>query len=133
MASIISVDTLQDSAGSNEITTANVKTAFDDRVKAWINFNGEGTIATRDSLNVSSITDNATGKYTIDLSNNMDNGNYSITIGGGSDTYYSVVPTAGSSGHTYTTSTSQFKMTGTYQGTFYDLDMLSALIFGDLA
>ena len=36
MASIISVDTLQDSAGSNEITTANVKTAFDQRVKAWM-------------------------------------------------------------------------------------------------
>ena len=35
MASIISVDTLQDSAGSNEITTANVKTAFDNSAKSW--------------------------------------------------------------------------------------------------
>ena len=34
-------------------------------VKGWINFNGSGTIASRDSFNVSSITDNGTGQYTI--------------------------------------------------------------------
>ena len=38
MASIISVDTLQDSAGSNEITTANVKTAFDNSAKVWAKY-----------------------------------------------------------------------------------------------
>lgn len=76
MASIISVDTLQDSAGSNEITTANVKTAFDDRVKAWCNWNGTGTIAINDSNNVSSITDNGTGITTANYTNDMANGNY---------------------------------------------------------
>jgi len=79
MASIISVDTLQDSAGSNEITTANVKTAFDDRVKAWANLNGTGTIALRDSVNVASVTDNGTGIYTFNFSNDMANTNYSTT------------------------------------------------------
>ena len=77
MASIISVDTLQDSAGSNEITTANVKTAFDDRVKAWCNWNGTGTIAINDSNTVSSITDDGTGITTVTYTNNMSNGYYS--------------------------------------------------------
>lgn len=71
MASIISVDTLQDSAGSNEITTANVKTAFDNSAKAWVNFNGTGTIAARDSFNVASLTDNGVGQYTVNFTNNM--------------------------------------------------------------
>ena len=37
--------------------------------KAWINFNGTGTIAIRDSFNVSSITDNGTGTTTVTLAN----------------------------------------------------------------
>jgi len=44
--------------------------------KAWINFNGSGTIAIRDSFNVSSITDDATGKYTINFTNAFPNTNY---------------------------------------------------------
>lgn len=36
---------------------------------AWVNFNGTGTIATRDSNNVSSLTDNGTGDYTVNFSN----------------------------------------------------------------
>lgn len=47
--------------------------------KAWVNFNGQGTVAIRDSFNVSSITDNGTGNYTINFTNPMSNANYSIT------------------------------------------------------
>lgn len=36
--------------------------------KAWCNFNGTGTIATRTSLNVSGLTDNGTGDYSVSLS-----------------------------------------------------------------
>jgi hypothetical protein len=43
---------------------------------AWVNFNGEGTVAIRDSENVSSITDDGTGEYIINFSNAMDNTNY---------------------------------------------------------
>lgn len=35
--------------------------------KAWVNFNGTGTVAIRDSLNVSSLTDNSAGNYTINI------------------------------------------------------------------
>ena len=48
---------------------------------AWVNFNGTGTVAIRDSENVSSITDNSTGNYMVNFSTNLANSNYAITLG----------------------------------------------------
>jgi hypothetical protein len=45
---------------------------------AWVNFNGTGTVAIRDSEGVSSIGDNGTGDYTINFSINMPNTNYAV-------------------------------------------------------
>ena len=45
--------------------------------KSWINFNGTGTPAARDSFNHASITDNGTGDYTLALTSSMGNVNYS--------------------------------------------------------
>jgi hypothetical protein len=44
--------------------------------KAWVNFNGTGTVAIRASGNVSSITDNGTGDYTVNFTNAMSDANY---------------------------------------------------------
>jgi hypothetical protein len=49
--------------------------------KAWINFNGTGTIAIRDSHNISSIYDNSTGNYSVNFDNNLPNANYSVVSG----------------------------------------------------
>ncbi|MBX3583664.1 MAG: hypothetical protein KF810_17395 [Rhizobiaceae bacterium] len=46
--------------------------------KAWVAFNGEGTVAIQDSYNVSSITDNGTGLYTVNFDNAMANANYAV-------------------------------------------------------
>ena len=46
--------------------------------RAWVNFNGTGTIAIRASGNVTSITDNGVGDYTINFTNAMPDANYSI-------------------------------------------------------
>jgi hypothetical protein len=46
--------------------------------RAWVNWNGQGTVAIRASFNVSSITDDATGKYTINFSNSMPDANYAM-------------------------------------------------------
>ena len=54
--------------------------------KAWVNFNGSGTVAIRDSYNISSITDNGTGKQTITYSTAMADANYSITVFAHDDT-----------------------------------------------
>lgn len=63
--STIKVDTIQDTSG-NEMFTA----------KAWVNFNGTGTVAIRDSGNVSSITDNGTGNYTVNFTNTLSSADY---------------------------------------------------------
>lgn len=45
--------------------------------RAWVNFNGTGTPAIRADFNVTSITDNGTGDYTVNFPA-MPDGNYSI-------------------------------------------------------
>jgi hypothetical protein len=47
--------------------------------RAWVNFNGTGTVAIRASFNVSSITDNGTGDYTVNFTTAMPDVNYSAT------------------------------------------------------
>jgi hypothetical protein len=44
--------------------------------RAWVNFNGTGAVAIRASGNVTSITDNGTGDYTVNFTNAMPDGNY---------------------------------------------------------
>ena len=51
--------------------------------RAWVNFNGTGTVAIRASGNVSSITDNGTGNYTVNFINAMPDANYALVSGGG--------------------------------------------------
>jgi hypothetical protein len=61
--------------------------------RAWCNFNGTGTVAIRASGNVSSITDNGTGEYTVNFTTAMPDANYAFTLGasfpisGGNATY----------------------------------------------
>lgn len=70
--STLRVNTLQTQAGV-EVYTA----------KAWVNFNGTGTVAIRASGNVSSITDNGTGNYTVNFTVAMTDANYSANITAG--------------------------------------------------
>lgn len=46
---------------------------------AWVNFNGTGTVAIRSSYNVSSITDNGTGDYTVNFTTALSDANYCIS------------------------------------------------------
>jgi hypothetical protein len=54
--------------------------------RAWVNFNGDGTVAIRASGNVSSITDNGTGDYTVNFTTAMPDANYSLSVTPGADT-----------------------------------------------
>jgi hypothetical protein len=67
------------------LTTPNINSAQVDTVsgtaplyfaRAWVNFNGTGTVAIRESGNVSSITDNGTGDYTVNFTTAMPDANY---------------------------------------------------------
>jgi hypothetical protein len=50
--------------------------------RAWVNFNGQGTVAIRASGNVSSITDNGTGNYNVNFTTSMPDANYSAVCSG---------------------------------------------------
>lgn len=54
--------------------------------RAWVNFNGTGTVAIRASGNVTSITDNGTGDYTVNFTNAMPDANYSYEVSAGNPT-----------------------------------------------
>jgi hypothetical protein len=47
--------------------------------RAWVNFNGTGTVSIRASGNISSITDNGTGHYTANFSSSMPDVNYAVS------------------------------------------------------
>jgi hypothetical protein len=51
--------------------------------RAWVNFNGTGTVAIRASGNVSSITDNGTGTYTVNIATAMPDANFAMVVQGG--------------------------------------------------
>jgi hypothetical protein len=76
------------------LTTPNINSAQVDTVsgtaplymaRAWVNFNGTGTVAIRASGNVTNITDNGTGNYTVNFTTAMPDASYSIcgTVGRG--------------------------------------------------
>ena len=54
--------------------------------KAWLNMNGTGTVAIRDSSNIASITDNGGGDYTGTFTNAMNNDDYVCAGEGGTET-----------------------------------------------
>ena len=76
--STLKVTNIQDTSGSNSSTSAEIYTG---RAKAWVNFNGQGTVSTRADFNVNTITDNATGVYTINFSSALADANYCYVFG----------------------------------------------------
>jgi hypothetical protein len=71
MAGRLVVTTLNDDTG-----VLAVRNGMTGIAKAWVNFNGSGTPAIRESFNVSSITRNGTGDYTVNFTTAMPNANY---------------------------------------------------------
>ena len=80
MTSKLSVDTIQGVSQAGNITIQGEGTAETNLqqglAKFWVNFDGTGTIAARDSFNLSSLTDNGTGDYTATFTNAMGNANH---------------------------------------------------------
>jgi len=75
--STLKLDPIASRDGTESTDVTNV---INGSAKAWVNFNGTGTVAIRDSFNVSSITDNSTGNYTVTFTNALSNANYSAII-----------------------------------------------------
>jgi hypothetical protein len=72
MAGTLVITTLSDGTNSTSATNC-----IQGSAKAWVNFDGTGTVAIRASYNVSSITDNGTGDYTVNFTNAFADTSYS--------------------------------------------------------
>lgn len=98
--------------------------------RAWVNFNGTGTVAIHASGNVSSITDNGTGDYTVNFTNAMPDVNYSIfgsCVGSGSASAFNNY-TAGANVATPKL-TGSIRFTTIQVGTLFDSDQVSIGVF----
>ena len=74
---IIDADTLSSNAVDTGILATSVNVA-----KMWVNFDGPGTVAIRDSFNVAGLDDNGTGSYAVNIDNDMANANYCCVSAG---------------------------------------------------
>ena len=73
--STLKVNTILNTSGGSSSTPEQIEQG---RAKAWIHFDGQDTVAIRDSFNVSTLTDNGTGDYTISFTTAMANTNYAV-------------------------------------------------------
>jgi len=102
--------------------------------RAWVNFNGTGTVAIRASGNVSSITDNGTGDYTVNFTTAMPDANYAASAiaqrdvsGSSNQAGFVFIPANGS---TVRQTASAFRVMTTDQGmSVQDAIVLTVAIF----
>ena len=128
MASILRVDTLTDASSNNSIATS---VLFNGSAKSWVNSDGDaGTPAARDSYNVSSVTDSATGKGIFTLTSNMTNDDFATTAGGSTE-----LVALNRNTTSWSNSTSQYGFV-TYKtdgDAVFDFDQVLCVVHGDLA
>jgi hypothetical protein len=109
--------------GEGNSTTTNLQQGL---CKFWIQFNGTSTVATRDSFNLASLTDNATGDYTHTFTNAFSNNDYAA-IGMAAGSNHSAFYNADN------TNTTTFRQLIRASGTDTDTDPIALQIAGDLA
>jgi hypothetical protein len=114
------------SNGTVSTSSANV---IQGSAKAWVNFNGTGTVAIRASYNVSSITDNGTGDYTINFTNALADANYSVTGSGFESQGSFVTGTFSVRSGTAPTTTSVRGTTVSFAGAYQDPTYVYVAIF----
>lgn len=64
-----------------ELAAGDSLPSSDSVIKAWVNFNGTGTVAIRASYNISSVTDNGTGDYTVNFATALADADYAVAVG----------------------------------------------------
>lgn len=105
--------------------------------RAWVNFNGTGTVAIRASGNVSSITDNGTGNYSVNFTTAIGDTNYAASVTSRratntADMNFSATlrPTASANSNYPLTTTSCDVICGTVtNATFADSDVFCVVVF----
>jgi len=131
-------------SSSNTVRNEHLKITSDGRglsqftAKAWINFNGTGTVAIRDSHNISSIVDGGTGYYTVNIDVDMANANYALSVASGrndtSSGYHEICWIAHGTypaASNFVLSTGTSHHAGVTGGTQQDHHTVCAVVFGD--
>ena len=126
--STLKLDTIASRDGTESTDVTNV---INGSAKAWVNFDGTGTVAIRESFNVGSITDLAVGRYEVNFTNAFADINYVCVTGinhnsssGGSNNYNrSAVSNAG------TTSKAYYNTYGSNNSTLYDVPVNQLAVF----
>jgi hypothetical protein len=113
MAGALTIDTLN--ASTNVLATQNGMTGI---AKAWVNFNGTGTVAIRSSFNVSSVVRNDTGDYTINFTTAMPTANYGAV--GNATGIGPTDSTPNGTVSTYSATTTAYRFQTGYRGNNFD-------------
>lgn len=124
MAGGLTISTLNDSSGV--LATQNGMSGI---AKAWVNFNGTGTVAIRASFNVSSITDNGTGQYTVNFITAMPDANYAPMVTCSDDGILLSTANVLQTWTTYATTTSCRVVTNTNAGGGADRTYVGVAVF----
>ena len=96
---------------------------------AWVNFNGTSGTSIRDSENVSSVVDIATGRWDVNFTVALANANYAVTVGSNDTT--NIGSASGAGPYTFAHTTTDFTFVNVnYQGSYTALTSLSAIVMG---
>ena len=132
MASNITVDTL--TKGSTTLNTDEIVDTNSSQVcKAWVNFNGTGTVAINDSYNVSSITDKGTGWHGINFINSFADWKYAATVSarGSTNTGNGHIFIANEDTSSYASGGFDVRVEVENAYSTVDSPMINAIVFGD--
>ena len=131
-ASEIAIDKLKGVSSASSISVVaeggtNTTNLQQGLAKAWVNFNGSGTVATRDTHNISSINDVTTGQYAPNFSNNMASANYTVTLVNGDNHYVTTL-------HNTLVQAGSYRMHNlNNSGSYADSTIIMTNVNGDLA
>jgi hypothetical protein len=98
---------------------------------AWVNFNGTGTVAIRSAYNVSSITDNGTGDYTVNFTTALSDANYSAIATCSANIIAQTGRIIGLYGTNPTTTAARFATVVCTTNAFDDMLFINVAIFGN--
>lgn len=134
--STLKADTIQNTSGG-AVTLTKQHAA-----KAWVNYNNSGTVAARDSFNISSLTDNATGDTSSSYTNSFSNVNYATastcSLSDGSATNLGNLGLISPTRNAYGQTTGDVRMNHIYNSAssntgLFDTQLNTIIFAGDLA
>ena len=115
---------------ANTLAPAAINHVMEGSAKAWVNFNGEGTAAIRDSFNVSALVDSGTGNYYYNTTNNLATASYARLVSAGDSGNRRAADTGAAASNT---TSAVIVITEDFAGSLADVDDANGQVNGDLA